>query len=163
LDKKPPLETNLRLYSRQLALWVLNEAVQTAAHHWFVLDNFSGDKLRQDTRDFILAMTDMVTTGIFQKRCRIVLIGFDSALLTVDPAQYDEEFIIQCSPADIQKAIAEILSQAPSPLNADLLSSFVTEGLPSGVDKMLELNSRLRALLVAINSLKQILALMPGI
>lgn len=163
LDKSPPLETNLRLFSRQLALWVLNEAAQTAAQHWFVLDNFSGDKLRQDTKDFILALTDIVTTGIFQKRCRIVLMGFDSALLTVDPAQYDEEIIIQCTPADIQKTIAEILSLAPSPLNPGFVSSFVINDLPSGVAKMLELNARLRALLVAINSLKQILALMPGI
>lgn len=163
LDKKPPLETNLKLYSRQLAIWVLNEAAQMPAQHWFVLDNFSGDKLRQDTKDFVLGLTDLVTTGIFQKRCRIILMGFDSALLTVDQAQYDEETIIQCTAADVHKAIDEILKTAAFPLDSASIAVFVMNGLPAGSAKMPELNARLRALLIAINSITEILAALPEI
>jgi hypothetical protein len=163
LDKRPPLETNLKLFSRQLALWVLNEAAQTAAQHWFVLDNFSGDRLRQDTKDFILALTDIVTTGIFQKRCRIILMGFDSALLTVDQAQFDEEIIAPCTLPDIHKVIAEILAVSNSPLDTGTVTSFVTDNLPSGETKMLELNARLRALFVGITSLIEILANIQGV
>ena len=159
----PGPETNLKLYSRQLATWVLNEAAQTEAHHWFVLDNFVGDKLRQETKDFINELTHLVNDGIFQKRCRIILIGFDASSLTVDPGRYNELSVEKCTATDIKNSIEEFLSFAPIPLDYTIISLFVINNLPPPPDQMPELNMRLRALLKAINSLKDILIKIPDV
>ncbi|MGH9966689.1 MAG: hypothetical protein ACREBG_02485 [Pyrinomonadaceae bacterium] len=163
LDAKPPSSTNQKLYVRQLALWVLNEAAQSPSQHWFILDNFRGEKLRQDTRDLLIALSDRITTGVFPQRCRLILIGFDRALLTVDPGKVDEENVGPCPPAAVEASITEILKRAPSPVGADSISPMILANLPNGEGRMAEVNTRLRALLYAIEEVKQILTGVNGV
>jgi hypothetical protein len=159
----PPKETNLKLYVQQLAVWVLNEAAQSPSQQWFVLDDFRGDQLRPDTRDFLVALSDLVTTGVFAQRCRLILIGFDRAMLTVEPGKIEEEKIRPCNRADLDAAILEILDRAPLPLKLETFCPFILDAIPEGAEKMEELNWRLRALLYAINELTILLADIPDI
>jgi hypothetical protein len=162
LDSIPRPDTNQKLYTRQLALWVLNEAAQTNSQHWFILDNFRGDTLRPDTRDLLIVLSDRITTGVFPQRCRLILIGFDRALLTVDPGKIEEEMIAPLPPAEVNASLREILSRAPVPVNFNRISTLILSGLPAGEKRMPELNTRLRALLQAISEVQQILAVIPG-
>lgn len=161
-DSMPKPETNQKLYTRQLALWVLNEAAQTPAHHWFILDNFRGEKLRPDTRDLLVALSDRITTGVFPQRCRLILIGFDRALLTVDPGKVEEENIVPCQPGEVETAVREILRRAPAPVAAARVSALILSGLPGGEDLMAEINRRLRALLYAIPEVQKIIGSVEG-
>jgi hypothetical protein len=162
LKDMPEPNTNQKLYTRNLALWVLNQAAQTPWQHWFILDNFRGEKLRPDTRDLLIALSDRVTTGVFPQQCRLILIGFDRALLTVDPGKVEEETIQPCSPDEVKASISEILKRAPVPVAADRVSPIILSNLPNGESKMVEINTRLRALLSAVSEVKQILAGLSG-
>lgn len=163
VDTIPAQETNAKLHARQLALWVLREAVQAQSQHWFVLDNFSGERLRQDTRDFLVALSDLITTGVYPKQCRLILIGFDRALLTVEPGKIGEEIVSICTPDHVQAAITEILSRAPAAMSPATVSPFVLNNLPGDCTKMFEINQRLRALLYAVQELTDMLSLAPAI
>lgn len=157
VNEMPRPDTNLKLYVRQLALWVLNEAAQSPSNHWFILDNFRGEKLRSETRDLLIAMSDVITTGVFPQRCRLILTGFDRALLAVDPGKVDEERIAACSNEEIRACVVEILKRSPQPLAAASVLPSVLSDLPEGVQRMKEVNLRLRALLRVIDRLKDIL------
>lgn len=164
LDDMPPPTTNQKLYVQQLALWVLNEAAQTSSlRHWFILDNFQGEKLRPDTRDLLIALSDRITKGVFPQRCRLILIGFDRALLTVDPGKVKEEKIGPCSTGEVEASIGEILMRAPVAIPLANVSPLILADLPNGEIPMKELNLRLRALLHAIAEVKQILAGVPEV
>jgi len=164
LDDMPAPTTNQKLYVQQLATWVLNEAAQSQSlRHWFILDNFKGDKLRQDTRELLIALSDRITKGVFPQRCRLILIGFDRALLTVDADKVEEELIGPCPPAEVEQTIGEILTRAPVPVAPATVSAFVFENLPNGEAKMKELDLRLRALLYAVGKVKDILASAPNV
>jgi hypothetical protein len=162
LDSMPQPDTNQKLYTRQLALWVLNEAAQTPAQHWFILDNFRGEKLRADTRDLLVALSDRITTGVFPQRCRLILIGFDRALLTVDPGKVEEEMIAPFKAGDIEAAVREILRRAPAPVAPERVFPLILSDLPDGESRMTELNIRLRALLYAVTEVQRILASVQG-
>jgi hypothetical protein len=158
VDSMPGAETNMKLYARQLAVWVLNQAVQIPAQHWFVLDNFQGQFLRPDTKSFLIELSDRVTTGAFAQKCRLILIGFDAGLLTVDPGKVSFENVSLCTTADIQCTVDEILKRALRPVNLENILTEILGGLPAGADKMFELNQRLRCLLHAVNELNLMLA-----
>lgn len=164
LDDMPEPTTNQKLHVQQLATWVLNEAAQSQSlRHWFILDNFKGDKLRQDTRELLVALSDRITKGVFPQRCRLILIGFDRALLTVDASKVDEELIGPCPPAEVERTIEEILTRAPVAVAPATVSAFVFDNLPNGEAKMKELDLRLRALLYAVGKVKDILASAPNV
>ena len=164
LDDMPPPTTNQKLYVQQLATWVLNEAAQSQSQrHWFILDNFKGDKLKPETRDFLVALSDRITKGVFPQRCRLILIGFDRALLTVDAGKVEEELIGPCPPAEVETTIGEILKRAPVAVAPATISPFIFDNLPNGEKKMKELDSRLRALLYAVGKVKDILAAAPTV
>jgi hypothetical protein len=159
LTNMPAPETNLNLYARQLASWVLNEAAQIPGQHWFVLDNFRGDALLPETRNFLTALSDRITTGIFAQRCRLILIGFDRAVLTVDPGMVEEEWIAHCTLSDVEATVQEIMERADGQsYNLNNIMPYVYDNLPAGTDKMWELNQRLRALLYAVKTLSTLLA-----
>ena len=159
----PKAQTNQKLHVRNLATWVLNEAVQVATNHWIMLDNFNGPMLRPDTRDFVVALSDLVTTGVFAQKCRVILIGFDRALLTVDPGKVDEEDVNRCLPSDIETCIDEIVKRASEPLTRSRLVSHVFDGLPVDVTRMKRLNGRLRELVLAISAIKEIKKRLPNL
>jgi len=163
-DNMPAPETNLNLYVRQLANWVLNEAAQVPAQHWFVLDNFRGEFLLPETRNFLTALSDRITTGIFAQRCRLILIGFDRAVLTVDPGVVEEEWVAHCTLADVEATVQEIMERADGhAYNLQNITQYVCTELPAGKDKMWELNQRLRALLLAVKKLNTLLAGVAGV
>ncbi len=157
LERKPKPNTNQKLLAQQLASWVLNEAVQTPTWSWLVLDNFQSEKLRADTRDFVIALADRVTTGVFPDRCRLILIGFDHSVLAIDPGRVDEERIGAVLPAEIATCVSEVVARAPVPVSARSLLSFVGDRLPNGEARMKELNSRLRALIMGIDQVGEAL------
>jgi len=159
----PPLETNLKLYSDQLANWVLNEACQVNGQHWFILDNFNNDKVRQDTRDFLLGLTRKVNGGIVQQRCRIILLGFDSGALTVDANRWMEHGVEKCTKADIENSVREIIAIAASALDPSVLNPMVLDDLPAAERKMPELNYRLRAMLKTIRAVNEMFVQKPGL
>lgn len=153
---KPPANTNQKLLVQQLASWVLNEAVHTNKQCWLLLDNFEGSHLRPDTRDFVVALADAVTTGIFRERCRLFLIGFDSSVLTVDPGRIGEERIAAPVKLDIETCVGEIVRRAPVPLNAAPLVAFVHDHLPNGEQRLREMNARLRCLILILDQVREI-------
>lgn len=162
LDKKPPPNTNLKLYVKQLALWVLNEAFQMPSQHWFVLDNFRGEKLRADAQDFLVALSDQITSGVFPQKCRLILIGFDTALLKVDAGKLNEERIGKCRPEEVRACVTDILNKISVSVSAERLNQYVLTNLPTDENKMSELNLRLRVIIRASSEIKNILQNLPG-
>jgi hypothetical protein len=158
----PPAHTNIKLYAQQLANWVLSEASDPTQQNWFILDNFRGDTLRADTREFLIALSDKITNGAFRKHCRLILIGFDRALLTVEAGKVDEEVIQPCSDSEIVLAVAEILQRAPVAIPVLQVSPVILGGLPPNPGRMAELNIRLRGLLYSIQEIASILASHPA-
>lgn len=157
-DSVPDPDTNMKLYCKKLAHWVLNQATQiTGLNCWIVLDNFRGTTLRQDTAGFIVELSEMITNGIFMTRCRLVLIGFDTSQLMVHSGKVARELVKLCSPEDIDKAIKEILKIATTSVSIDTIRPLVCDGLPKGESMMSILNRRLQGLLDAVNGLNDAL------
>lgn len=156
----PGPEENMRAYAETLAGWVLNKGSQiTGMNCWFVLDNFKKSPFLHPSTDyFITALSYKITLGMFQKKCRLILIGFDRAMLTVEPGKADEEIIRQCNRNDVEVAVKEICQRAIRTVDATVITDFLLNGLPTNDTKMAALNGRLRSLLQAINRLNEILA-----
>jgi hypothetical protein len=162
----PKSTTNQKRFVSELAIWVLNKAVNQPGQHWFVLDNFSLATAPPDTKDFLIAFSDSITKGIFPKRCRLIIINFDSSGLSVDPGRLGEEIVETCTPAHVDAAILEItkgISQTISMEGMQAITAFVKDHLPNGTAKMTELNERLRALIIAIPGVKKITDANPDI
>lgn len=156
-EDKPAPDTNQKRYARNLARWAIGEIVQLSTHqHWIVFDNFQGEKLRPDTRDFVIAFAELVTNGVFKEKCRLILIGFDRSHLSVDPGWVDEERIAASKPGDIKTCVGEIATRAPVVLTVDPLYDFATNNLPAANGRMPELNTRLRGLLMAVDQITEI-------
>jgi len=154
----------MKLYVAQLAAWVLNEAVRSGNTNWFVLDGFrvtdgtpDTSRPRLDTMDFLIALSDKITSGTYVERCRLILTGFNRALLTVDPGKLDEELLGPCTPAEISACVREALSIDGLVIPVEKLEPFVTNDLPTGSARMTELNSRLRLLVHAVSRVREIL------
>lgn len=161
----PPPDTNLKLHLRQLAAWVLGHAAQSGGTHWLVFDNFKGERLRPETREFLVVLTDLVTHGVFPRHCRIILTGFDRSALTVDPGKIDEDKVQLASDDEVRTCVAEALGRAPVPA-ADLLPDVlptVLAGLPAGPGRMPALNTRLRCLVHALDAVAELLRQHPGV
>lgn len=159
LTSIPGPDTNMVAYAESLANWVLNEGSQLPQLNcWFVLDDFSGDHLHQSTVYFLNALIDNVTKAMYSRRCRLILIGYDRAKLTVEPGKIDEEIVQPCNKAEVEDTIAEITRRAIVLLDVKNITDFLLKDLPHDSTKMGELNSRLRSLLQVINGLNKILA-----
>lgn len=163
LKDKPSATTNQKLFGQQLASWVLHEAIQTAKQCWLVLDNFQRSKLRPDTCDFVVALADTITTGVFRERCRLILIGFDRSVLAVNPGRIAEERILELSQAEIAACVSEIARRAPVPLDPGPLVAFASDALPDGEQRLSEMNARLRALLLIVDQVREIHAALPDV
>lgn len=163
-DTIPLLDTNMKLYTRKLANWVLNQAVSLNGYNcWIVLDNFQGESLRADTANFIVELSEAVTNGIFKTRCRLVLIGFDASKLMVHPGKIAGDTVTLCTSADITAAIKEILGRAIVMVNHIDVENLICTGIPTGLTRMAVINIRLQALLDAVNGLNDILSGSPTI
>ncbi|MEX2233631.1 MAG: hypothetical protein WD824_15815 [Cyclobacteriaceae bacterium] len=153
LGSMPSAVTNLKLYAKQLASWVLHEAVQGNAKYWFVLDNFIGEKLREDTKAFLIALSDKITTGVFRQRCRLILLGFEKSILTVEPGKICEDTVTPYDKTDIAKFIDEIRDRCPVKPDPTTLEKKIFDNLPNDETKMSELNQRSRALILLVAEL----------
>jgi hypothetical protein len=163
-DTIPPLDTNMKLYTRKLANWMLNQAVSLNGYNcWIVLDNFQGDSLRADTANFIVELSEAVTNGIFKTKCRLVLIGFDASKLMVHPGKIAGDTVTLCTGADITAAIKEILDRAIVQVNHINVENLICTGIPTGLTRMEVINIRLQGLLDAVNGLNDILSGSPAI
>lgn len=156
-EDRPSKKTNLKKYTRDLALRVLNTATQLAdSQHWFVLDNYIGDSLRADTREFLKALSAEVTNGQFPNRCRLILLGVDRDLLSlVRTSKIRKDSVAACTQTDIETTLGEILNQTPTVRVAAVLP-FILNNLPTDSEKMWEVNRRLRLLLIAVNRLAKL-------
>ncbi len=152
-DGIPSDKTNLKKYVRDLAMRVLSEAAQREEpQHWIILDNYSGN-LREDTREFLKALSEEVTNGVFAIRCRLIFLGADRDLLSlVRTTKYREESVTRCSRRDIEKTLREILLSTPA-VQPAAVDMFVFDKLPDDVWRMWEINRRLGLLLQAVRSL----------
>ena len=159
-DDIPGPEENMRAYAETLAGWVLNKGSQIKDMNcWFVLDNFKKSPFLHPSTDyFITALSYKITQGMYTRKCRLILIGFDRAMLTVEPGKADEEIIRQCNRNDVETTIKEICQRAIQAIDVTSLTDFLLAGLPSNDAKMVVLNGRLRSLLQAVNRLNEILA-----
>lgn len=156
LDTRPLPTTNKDRYGVELAQWVFNQAAQSGGQHWFILDNFRGDKLRPDTRNFLKALTSLVVAGRYPDFCRLILIDIDLTLLGADTGKVDNEDVKVCKLTDIDIVVAELNQLLPS-VAANTLRRFIVDNLPANHPKMPELNRHLRLLLLAMTRLSGIL------
>ena len=164
LQDMPPPNTNQKLLGQQLASWVLNQAVHTTARQcWLILDNFEGDKLRPDTRDFVVALADAVTTGIFRDRCRLILTGFDRSVLRVNSGRFDTERITSLPDSEIEICVGEIAKRAPVQLTVAPLVAFACNALPNGEQRLREMNVRLRGLITIMDKVREIRPLLQDV
>lgn len=166
MDSMPQPSTNSKRYAGELASWVLTTALSQKGYTqvWFVMDNFSMQELRIDARDLLIALADLVTKGLYKKKCRIIITGFDRALLTVDPGRIDEEIVSICTPDDIDITISEIFTVTSTSVPAsaiDLIKRYVKTGLPAGKEKMTVINDRLRAVLYTVPRFHKIFQSLP--
>ncbi|ACU61022.1 CheW domain-containing protein [Chitinophaga pinensis] len=162
-DDIPGPEENMRAYAETLAGWVLNKGSQIRDMNcWFVLDNFKKSPFLHPSTDyFITALSYKITQGMYTRKCRLILIGFDRAMLTVEPGKADEEVIRQCNRNDVETSVKEICQRAIQTIDVIAMTDFLVNGLPTNDTKMAVLNGRLRSLLQAVNRLNEILALHP--
>jgi hypothetical protein len=144
-----------------LASWVLNNALQVEGKHWFVLDSFSGKWLRPDTRKFIISLCENITNGRYKESCRVILIDFDSAGLTVSPGRIRSEKINGLHDNDIATCLTEILAMAPRPIAVADIMPFLTTGLPTDAERIVTLNRRLRAVMLAVKGVASVIAVAP--
>lgn len=163
----PQPNTNQKKYTADLAMWVLTKAATLPdKQHWFILDNFNIDGLRTDTRDLLITLSELITKGVFPRRCRLIIIGFDRAHLTVEPGRVEEEVVQASTTEDIDITIAEILRRglsATTPATLNEVADFIKINLPIGRQRMTVLNNRLRVLLHAVINVSTILSDIPGV
>lgn len=149
----PPDNTNEDRWTRDLAIWVLSEAVATPQNWWFVLDGFSGNFVRPDARKFIVHLTDLVTRGIFARRCRVILLDFDRTALSVQPGQILLEEIESVEQDEIIACVDAILKRAGQSADVQQIASSILQGLPTDDTRMAVLNQRLVGLLEAAEAI----------
>lgn len=153
-----PNNTNEKRYTKDLAVWVLNAATQVAAtqpigsQHWLILDNYGGTTLQPDTRSFLAALSSEVTNGVFQRQCRLILLGVDRDIVAVSDNRIIEDKTRPCTRPEVEATLSEILSRTPT-VGLAVVAPFVFDNLPTDTRKMWELNRRLRLLMIAVNRL----------
>jgi len=152
VSSMPPPNTNEDRWTRDLAIWVLSEAVATPQSWWLVLDGFNRTaeqqaKVRPDALKFIVHLAELVTHGIFARRCRVILLDFDRTVLKVPPGQVLVEEIEPVETQDVITCVDAILKRAGQSADAQQVAATILQGLPADETRMAMLNQRLLALL----------------
>lgn len=146
-------------WPEDLANWVLTQAYGAASRGtppfkvWFILDGFAGRDLKKSVRDFIVHLAEKISTGIYLRMFRLVLLEFDRATLTVRvgrvatdvarPATSEE--VLECVRAILTRAIDK--GVALSAQQRAKIEKMILDNLPADETLMPELNGRLTALL----------------
>lgn len=139
----PPMTTNADRWPLELANWVLVEGAQTQSKWWFVFDGFDSEEIGKDTRAFINFLADRVTTGIYSKMFRVILLGYERGLLSTRPGTIDIDSTEPLSESDVRACVEAILKRGavnsdPTPFVAQIM-----DGLPAGEGRHEEINRRL--------------------
>lgn len=139
----PPPTTNADRWPLELANWVLVEGAQTQSKWWFVFNEFDNEKLEKDTRAFINFLADRVTQGIYSKRFRVILLGYERGLLTTRPGTIDTDSTEPIKDSDVKVCVEAILKRGsvtsdPTPFVAEIM-----DGLPVDETRHEEINRRL--------------------
>lgn len=151
-------DTNEERWLQDLANWVLTGAAAAVARarevrkFWFVLDGFGGPDLKKSVRDFIVHLADKITTGIYVKDFRLILLEFERTSLTLPIGRIVKDETTFVDDAEILKCVNSILATSKK-LTVDdhpAFASRVTQDLPTGEDRMPTLNQRLQALLEVV-------------
>jgi hypothetical protein len=164
-----PVESTVKdRYPLDVANWVLTEAAATTYRWWFVLDrfvDFDGDqerpayKVPKEIRAFVNFLADRLTTGIYrqQRGFRLILLGYERALLTMTPGVLDLEPIKIASDLEIEECAKAILSRLKptASIDAPLLIGKVLEDLPEDETRMAEANARLTTLLESVEAINE--------
>jgi len=143
----PPATTNEDRWARDVATWVLSEAVSTTFDWWIVLDGFDHPDVRQDARKFIVHLADQINRGVFARRCRLILLSFDRTSLSVTPGKILAEEIDGNLDAEVAACVREILDRTQSTADAAQVSESILAGLPAGEQRLPALNRKLSDLL----------------
>lgn len=144
----PPRNTVEDRWTYDLATWVLHEAVSKEEFSWWmVLDGFNHPRARDDTRKFVRDLAARVTTGIAARRCRVILLGFDRAALTVPPGKMLHEEIEGVQEPEIEACIREILVRTGKRADVGQLVAGMVQSLPGDATRMQVLNDQLMTLL----------------
>ena len=146
----PPPTTNADRWPLELANWVLVEAAQTSYDWWFVFDGFDSLNVTKDCRSFINFLADRITTGIFRRKYRIVLLGYERGSLTVQPGHIDIDEISLIPDDEIKTCVELILQRAGIMTSAENFVRSVLQGLPKDKTRHEEINRRLCSLIETI-------------
>jgi hypothetical protein len=146
--------TNAERWPYELAGIVLNEGLKLTKRFWIVLDNFRGAELRADTGKLIVALAQRIAdSSLFGGSYRLVLLGFDPALLTIPQSVFDTDKIQPFTDSDVRAAIVEIASKNLLTLTVpeqDALLAKILDGLPQDDSRWSELYARLTDLPASI-------------
>jgi hypothetical protein len=146
----PPQNTNADRWPRDLANWVLFEANQTPYNWWFLFDGFDSPNVTKDCRAFINFLADSVTSGIYVKKYRVILLGYERGSLTVRPGQVDIEKIESIEDDEIKSCIHAILKRAGVTASPEKFLQPILDGLPTDGRRHSEINRRLRELIETV-------------
>ena len=150
--------TNEERWLQDLANWVLTQAVDAArqAHQtrkfWFILDGFGGTDMKKSVRDFIVHLANKITTGIYIRDFRLVLLEFERATLTVPVGRIVMDETKEVSDNEIVNCVNSILATSNKVTEAErpAFATQVLQDLPTGEDRMPTLNQRLQTLLEVV-------------
>jgi hypothetical protein len=151
-SEPPPQTTNADRWPLELVNWVLVAGAQTNLNWWFVLDGFEGQNLAKDTRAFINFLADRLTTGIYSRTFRLILLGFERGLLTVQPGKIETDQTAQVQEAEIRECVSAIVRRARDPIDPDLFIQRILQDLPTDHTRLEELNRRLCDLIETVEA-----------
>lgn len=147
----PAVNSNEDAWVREVAGWVLSEALSTPFDWWLVLDGFNHPDLRPDAKKLIIHLADRVNMGLYARRCRLILLGFDRTSLTVAPGKIlVEEVDPVTNPvtdAEVLACVKAILERTGKNADAAQLTMAILQDLPAGEERLPILNQKLVDLL----------------
>jgi hypothetical protein len=146
----PMQNTNADRWPLELANWVLVEAAQTPFIWWFVFDGFDSPNVTKDSRAFINFLADRITTGIFSRKYRVILLGYERGSLTVQPGKIDIDQIDLIQDDEIKNCVEHILKGAGVTAPPEQFLRAILEDLPRDLQRHEEINRRLCELMETV-------------
>jgi hypothetical protein len=153
LRDEPPATTNMVAYVRDLVNWVIAEASKDAIRWWIVIDGFTNEEMRDDTRRFLIQLSKGVTQGVARTRHRLILLDFDRTILPLQPGLIASEKLGGIPRAEVEMVVEKlILSSGKRHLDADQLTTKIVNGFSDPITDLQELNNRLSDLIAVTSS-----------
>lgn len=139
----PPCTNGFR-WAQELANCVISEgSIQKHQAWWIVLDGFREPNLREDTKQFIVKLAATLMTGMAQERFRLILLDFDSTVLTIPPGKIADELMTPIAANAVTKCIEELTPHLPS-LERQSIVARILQGVSDPIDDLPTVAGRLR-------------------